>query len=87
VRGSPDVRSSSLETECCLAPSCSGWRDRVNLVSTVRRWATRYGQRAAYGQLDEHLLDDIGVDEKEALSRSRQRRDVFRRMWIAGCGG
>jgi len=87
VRRYGDVRSPWFETECCPAPSSPSWRDRLNLVSAARRWVARYGQRAAYEQLDEHLLDDIGIDEEGWLRRSRQREEALRRVWLAGCGG
>ncbi|MGO8918675.1 MAG: DUF1127 domain-containing protein [Stellaceae bacterium] len=87
VRRYSDVRAPWVGTECCPAPSFPTWRDRLNLISAACRWAARYGQCAAYEQLDDHLLDDIGIDEEGWLRRSRQREAALRRVWLAGFGG
>jgi hypothetical protein len=44
-------------------------------------------QRAAYEQLDDHLLDDIGIDDEGWLRRVRRREEALRRVWLAGLGG
>lgn len=73
--------------ECCPMPASPRWRDRLNLVAAVCRWASRYGRRAAYELLDDHLLDDAAIDEDGRLRNLRDREAAFRKVWLAGCGG
>lgn len=82
-----DVLSPWFETENLPSAIVSKLVRRLNFISAARRWATRYGQRAVFEQLDDHLLDDIGIDVEGALSRWRQRQEVLRRGWLAGFGG
>jgi uncharacterized protein YjiS (DUF1127 family) len=37
------------------------------LAATLRLWCSRHRQRCALGELDDHLLKDIGVARDEAL--------------------
>ncbi|HUJ97318.1 MAG TPA: hypothetical protein VLV85_03680 [Stellaceae bacterium] len=83
MRSYGDVRV----VECCPMPASPGWLDRLNLAAVVCRRASRYGRRAAYELLDDHLLDDVAIDEDRRLRRSRDREAMFRRVWLAGCGG
>ena len=83
MRSCGDVRV----VECCPMPASPRWGDRLNLVAAVCRWASRYGRRAAYELLDDHLLDDLALDEDGRLRRLRGREAVFRKAWLAGCGG
>ncbi|HZB94071.1 MAG TPA: hypothetical protein VE397_21660 [Stellaceae bacterium] len=68
-------------------PASPRWGDRLNFVAAACRWASRYGRRAAYELLDDHLLDDLALDEDGRLRRRRDREAVFRKVWLAGCGG
>jgi uncharacterized protein YjiS (DUF1127 family) len=38
-----------------------------DLAATLRVWCSRHRQRSALGELDDHLLKDIGVTRDEAL--------------------
>jgi len=83
VRSYGDIRVA----ECCPVPGSPGWLDRLNVAATVCRWASRYGRRAAYELLDDHLLDDVAIDLDGHLRKLRDREATFRRVWLAGCGG
>jgi uncharacterized protein YjiS (DUF1127 family) len=45
------------------------------LIETVAVWIVRRRQRQALAELDEHLLDDVG------LSREQARREAARPFW------
>jgi hypothetical protein len=83
VRSYGDIRVA----ECCPVPGSPGWLDRLNIAAAVCRWASRYGRRAAYELLDDHLLDDVAIDLDGHLRKLRDREATFRRVWLAGCGG
>jgi hypothetical protein len=38
-------------------------------------------------QLDDRLLDDIGIDGRALRRMTIQQRQAVRRMWRAACGG
>jgi hypothetical protein len=83
VRSYGDIRAA----ECCPAPASPGWLDRLNVAAAVCRRASRYGRRAAYELLDDHLLDDVAIDEDGRLRHWRATEAVLRKVWLAGCGG
>jgi uncharacterized protein YjiS (DUF1127 family) len=86
VRGYGDVGSPLPETDRHPSAPSSGPHDRPGVMSSVWNWARRRGQRKAFEELDDHLLDDIGIDDGR-LRRTHQKDAAFRRMYLAGCGG
>jgi uncharacterized protein YjiS (DUF1127 family) len=45
------------------------------LIDTMGIWTARWRQRQALAELDDHLLDDVG------LSREQARRDASKPFW------
>ena len=84
LSGYVDEGSSRLEAggQQDAAPS---WLSRLNVASTVLDWIARYSQRAAFEQLDDHLIVDIGIENGGSLSKSRQSAETFRRVRLASC--
>jgi len=39
-----------------------------------------------FEQLEDHLLDDLGIEDG-TLRGARERAEVLRRIYLAGCGG
>jgi len=39
-----------------------------------------------FEELDDHLRDDIGIDDGR-LREAHRREEAFRRAYLAGCGG
>jgi uncharacterized protein YjiS (DUF1127 family) len=50
----------------------------AHLAGLLRTWAVRARQRRALAELDDQLLDDIG------LTRSEARREAGKPFWSAG---
>ena len=87
VRWYGGVRVRWLEAERRPASAPHRRRDRLNVFAAAGRRAARYLQRAAFEQLEDYLLDDIGVDVEWSLRSWREREKALRRVWLAGLGG
>ncbi|HMJ43153.1 MAG TPA: DUF1127 domain-containing protein [Pseudolabrys sp.] len=48
---------------------------RSGLIGTIAIWVVRRRQRRALAQLDDHLLEDVG------LSREQARREAGKPFW------
>lgn len=47
-------------------PSRTGIARLAGMLRLLRRWCGRYRQRCDLGELDDRLLDDIGVTREQA---------------------
>ena len=85
LSGYSDGGNSHLEAsgQQDAAPSWFSW---LNIASAVLSSIARYSQRAAFEQLDEYLIEDIGIESGGSLGKSRRSAQAFRRVWLASCG-
>lgn len=87
VRDLAEFRADRKGHACCPLPASPTWRDRINVFASLCRRIETYRQEAALEQLDDHLLDDIGIDHRTFERMTIQERQAFGRMWRAAYGG
>jgi DNA-directed RNA polymerase subunit N (RpoN/RPB10) len=72
---------------CCPLPASPTWSDRVNVFASLCRRIETYRQKVVLEQLDDHLLDDIGIDNWIFRRMTIQERRAYRRICRVACGG
>jgi uncharacterized protein YjiS (DUF1127 family) len=87
VRDLAQFRADWSVRPCCPLPASPTWRDRLNVFASLCRRIEGYRQKAVLEQLDDRLLDDIGIDGRALRRMTIQQRQAVRRMWRAACGG
>ena len=75
-----EVRAGQMEIQCCRPSASLRWRRPVDVGSMICRWWVGYRQRAAFKALDDHLLDDIGIDSGRLRRMTHQRELATRRL-------
>jgi len=80
------VRADWLRNQCCPRPASSAEPHRVNIGSFLCRHLERYREKIFFGQFDDHLLVDIGVDV-QAIEQMRARDRAVRRLSLIANGG
>lgn len=68
--------------QCC--PSAR--HDGSDPLSALCRFLERYREKVIFERIDDHLLDDIGVDV-ESVQRIRLRERTVRHLSLIACGG
>lgn len=80
------TRADWMRCQCCPPPLPSARRHRDDILSVLCRFFERYREKVMFEQLDDHLLDDIGVDV-QSVQRVRIRERAVRRLSLTACGG
>ena len=88
MRDLVQFRADGRVRPCCPLPASPTWRDRVNLFASLCRRIETYRQKAVLEQLDDRLLDDIGIDGRTFRRMTIQQKQAVRRIiWRVACGG
>ena len=80
------ARADWLSCQCCSGPSPSTWYSRFDLFSSLCRSLELYREKVMFEDLDDHVLDDVGIDS-EMIRRSRLNAYAIRRLSLVACGG
>ena len=72
---------------CCPLPVTPTWRDRINIFAVVCRRISRNKQQVVFEQMDDRLLDDIGIDGKAVRRMTVEQKEALRRLRRAAYGG
>ena len=80
------TRADWVQCQCCPPPLPSARRRPIEIFSVFCRFLEHYREKVMFQQLDDHLLDDIGVDV-QSVQRIRLRERAVRQLSLTACGG